>query len=136
MLDPKRLRTELEETAAQLARRGFKLDVDTIRSVEERRKSLQIETQNLQNERNSRSKTIGQAKAKGEDIAPLLAEVANMGDTLKAKEQELARLQSELDAIVMGIPNLLDASVPDGKDENANVEIRRWGEPTAMDFIP
>jgi seryl-tRNA synthetase len=136
MLDPKRLRTELEETAAQLARRGFKLDVDTIRSVEERRKSLQIETQNLQNERNSRSKTIGQAKAKGEDIAPLLAEVANMGDTLKAKEQELARLQSELDAIVMGIPNLLDASVPDGKDENANVEIRRWGEPTAMDFAP
>ncbi|OQW98464.1 MAG: serine--tRNA ligase, partial [Thiothrix lacustris] len=98
MLDPKRLRTELEETAAQLARRGFKLDVDTIRSVEERRKSLQVETQNLQNERNSRSKTIGQAKAKGEDIAPLLAEVANMGDTLKAKEQELARLQSELDA--------------------------------------
>jgi seryl-tRNA synthetase len=136
MLDPKRLRTELEETAAQLARRGFKLDVDTIRSVEERRKSLQIETQNLQNERNSRSKTIGQAKAKGEDIAPLLAEVANMGDTLKAKEQELARLQSELDAIVMGIPNLLDASVPEGKDENANVEIRRWGEPTAMDFAP
>ena len=136
MLDPKRLRTELEETAAQLARRGFKLDVDTIRSVEERRKSLQVETQNLQNERNSRSKTIGQAKAKGEDIAPLLAEVANMGDTLKAKEQELARLQSELDAIVMGIPNLLDASVPEGKDENANVEIRRWGEPTAMDFAP
>ncbi len=136
MLDPKRLRTELEETAAQLARRGFKLDVDTIRSVEERRKSLQVETQNLQNERNSRSKTIGQAKAKGEDIAPLLAEVANMGDTLKAKEQELARLQSELDAIVMGIPNLLDVSVPEGKDENANVEIRRWGEPTAMDFAP
>jgi seryl-tRNA synthetase len=136
MLDPKRLRTELEETAAQLARRGFKLDVDTIRSVEERRKSLQIETQHLQNERNSRSKTIGQAKAKGEDIAPLLAEVANMGDTLKAKEQELARLQGELDAIVMGIPNLLDASVPEGKDENANVEIRRWGEPTAMDFAP
>jgi seryl-tRNA synthetase len=136
MLDPKRLRTELEETAAQLARRGFKLDVDTIRSVEERRKSLQVETQNLQNERNSRSKTIGQAKAKGEDIAPLLAEVANMGDTLKAKEQELARLQSELDAIVMGIPNLLDASVPEGKDENANVEIRRWGEPAAMDFAP
>lgn len=136
MLDPKRLRTELEETAAQLARRGFKLDVDTIRSVEESRKTLQVETQNLQNARNSRSKSIGQAKAKGEDIAPLLAEVANMGDTLKAREQELARLQSELDAIVMGIPNLLDASVPDGKDENANVEIRRWGEPTALDFEP
>lgn len=136
MLDPKRLRTELDEIATQLARRGFKLDVDTIRAVEERRKALQIETQNLQNERNSRSKVIGQAKAKGEDIQPLLAEVANMGDTLKEKEQELARLQTELDAIVMGIPNLLDASVPDGKDENANVEVRRWGEPAAFDFEP
>ncbi len=75
-------------------------------------------------------------KPSGEDIQPLLAEVANMGDTLKEKEQELARLQAELDAIVMGIPNLLDASVPDGKDENANVEIRRWGEPAAFDFEP
>ncbi|QTR46811.1 serine--tRNA ligase [Thiothrix litoralis] len=136
MLDPKRLRSELDEIATQLARRGFKLDVDTISSVEERRKALQIETQNLQNERNSRSKAIGQAKAKGEDIQPLLAEVANMGDTLKEKEQELARLQTELDAIVMGIPNLLDASVPDGRDENANVEIRRWGEPAAFAFEP
>ena len=136
MLDPKRLRSELDEIATQLTRRGFTLDVDTIRSVEERRKLLQIETQNLQNARNSRSKTIGQAKAKGEDIQPLLAEVANMGDTLKEKEQELARLQTELDAIVMGIPNLLDASVPDGRDENANVEIRRWGEPAAFAFEP
>ena len=136
MLDPKRLRSELDEIATQLTRRGFKLDVDTIRNVEERRKLLQVETQNLQNARNSRSKTIGQAKAKGEDIQPLLAEVANMGDTLKEKEQELTRLQTELDAIVMGIPNLLDASVPEGRDENANVEIRRWGEPAAFDFEP
>ena len=136
MLDPKRLRSELDDIATQLTRRGFTLDVDTIRSVEERRKLLQVETQNLQNARNSRSKTIGQAKAKGEDIQPLLAEVANMGDTLKEKEQELTRLQTELDAIVMGIPNLLDASVPEGRDENANVEIRRWGEPAAFDFEP
>jgi len=136
MLDPKRLRTDLDAIAAQLARRGFKLDVDTIRAVEERRKALQVDTQTLQNERNSRSKTIGQAKAKGIDIQPLLAEVADMGDTLKEKEQQLASLQAELDAIVMGIPNLLDVSVPDGKDENANVEIRRWGEPTAFDFEP
>ncbi len=136
MLDPKRLRSELDEIATQLTRRGFKLDVDTIRNVEERRKLLQVETQNLQNARNSRSKTIGQAKAKGEDIQPLLAEVANMGDTLKEKEQELTRLQTELDVIVMGIPNLLDASVPEGRDENANVEIRRWGEPAAFDFEP
>ena len=136
MLDPKRLRSELDDIATQLTRRGFTLDVDTIRSVEERRKLLQVETQNLQNARNSRSKTIGQAKAKGEDIQPLLAEVANMGDTLKEKEQELTRLQTELDVIVMGIPNLLDASVPEGRDENANVEIRRWGEPAAFDFEP
>lgn len=136
MLDPKRLRTELDDIAAQLVRRGFKLDVDTIRAVEERRKALQVETQNLQNARNSRSKAIGQAKAKGEDIQPLLEEVADMGDTLKEKEQQLACLQTELDAIVTGIPNVLDASVPDGKDENANVEIRRWGEPTAFDFEP
>ncbi|QQZ30424.1 serine--tRNA ligase [Thiothrix subterranea] len=136
MLDPKSLRTDLDAIAAQLARRGFKLDVDTIRAVEERRKALQVDTQTLQNERNSRSKAIGQAKAKGIDIQPLLAEVADMGDTLKEKEQQLASLQAELDAIVMGIPNVLDVSVPDGKDENANVEIRRWGEPTAFDFEP
>ncbi|WP_308873241.1 serine--tRNA ligase [Thiothrix subterranea] len=136
MLNPKRLRTDLDAIAAQLARRGFKLDVDTIRAVEERRKALQVDTQTLQNERNSRSKAIGQAKAKGIDIQPLLAEVADMGDTLKEKEQQLASLQAELDAIVMGIPNVLDVSVPDGKDENANVEIRRWGEPTAFDFEP
>ncbi|MEZ5452994.1 MAG: serine--tRNA ligase [Thiothrix sp.] len=136
MLDPKRLRTELGEVASQLARRGFKLDIDGIRALEERRKAVQVETQNLQNERNSRSKKIGQAKAKGEDIQPLLAEVADLGDSLKVREQELANLQAELDAIVMGIPNLLDASVPDGADENANVEIRRWGEPAQLDFEP
>ena len=136
MLDPKRLRTELDEVAAQLARRGFKLDVDKVRSLEERRKSLQMETQNLQNERNFRSKAIGQAKAKGQDIQPLLAEVANLGDRLKAAVQELAGLQTELEALAMGIPNLLDASVPDGADENSNIEIRRWGEPTALDFEP
>ena len=90
----------------------------------------------MQSERNARSKAIGQAKARGEDIQPLLAEVADLGDRLKADEQELAALQAELDAMAMGIPNILDASVPDGADENANVEIRRWGEPTAFDFEP
>lgn len=136
MLDPKRLRTELDDVAAQLARRGFVLDVEKIRALEERRKSLQVETQNLQNERNSRSKSIGQAKARGEDIQPLLAEVADMGDRLKAAEQDLAGLQAELEAVAMGIPNILDASVPDGADENSNVEIRRWGEPSKFDFEP
>lgn len=136
MLDPKRLRTELDVVAVQLARRGFQLDVDTIRLIEERRKALQVETQTLQNERNLRSKTIGQAKAQGLDIQPLLTEVANMGDVLKAKEQQLAALQTQLDTIVMGIPNVLDASVPDGKNESANVEIRRWGVPPTFDFEP
>ena len=136
MLDPKRLRTELDAVAAQLARRGFTLDVETIRNLEEQRKALQVETQTLQNERNTRSKTIGQAKARGEDIQPLLAEVADMGDRLKQGEQELAGLQATLDAIVLGIPNLLDDSVPDGADENSNVEIRRWGTPRDMDFEP
>jgi seryl-tRNA synthetase len=134
MLDPKRLRTELEEVAAQLARRGFVLDVEKIRTLEERRKALQVETQTLQSERNSRSKAIGQAKARGEDIQPLLAEVADMGDRLKAGEQALAALQAEVDEIAMAIPNILDASVPDGADENSNVEIRRWGEPKQFDF--
>lgn len=136
MLDPKRLRTELDDVAAQLNRRGFLLDVDKIRALEERRKTLQVETQNLQNERNSRSKSIGQAKARGEDIQPLLAEVADLGERLKAAERDLAGLQTELESVAMGIPNILDASVPDGADENSNVEIRRWGEPNQFDFEP
>lgn len=136
MLDPKRLRTELDEVAQQLKRRNFELDVDSIRALEERRKSAQTSTQELQNERNSRSKNIGQAKAKGEDIAPLLAEVADLGDKLKVAEQELGEIQAALEAIALGVPNILDASVPDGLSEDDNVEIRRWGEPAAFDFEP
>lgn len=136
MLDPKRLRTELATVAAQLARRGFHLDVEKIRDLEERRKAMQVETQTLQNERNTRSKAIGQAKARGEDIQPLLAEVADMGDRLKAGEQALAALQAEWDNMALGIPNTPDASVPDGVDENSNVEIRRWGEPAVFAFEP
>ena len=136
MLDPKRLRNDLDEVAAQLARRGFVLDVDNIRALEQRRKTLQVETEQLQNERKVRSKAIGQAKAKGDNIEPLMAEVAEIGERVKLAEQELASLQTELETIALGIPNILDASVPDGKDESANVEIRRWGEPTAFDFTP
>ena len=136
MLDPKRLRNDLDEVAAQLARRGFVLDVDNIRALEQRRKTLQVETEQLQNERKVRSKAIGQAKAKGDNVEPLMAEVAEIGERVKLAEQELASLQTELETIALGIPNILDASVPDGKDENANVEIRRWGEPTAFDFTP
>ena len=136
MLDPKRLRNDLDEVAAQLARRGFVLDVDNIRALEQRRKTLQVETEQLQNERKVRSKAIGQAKAKGDNVEPLMAEVAEIGERVKLAEQELASLQTELETIALGIPNILDASVPDGKDENANVEIRRWGEPTAFEFTP
>ena len=136
MLDPKRLRNDLDEVAAQLARRGFVLDVDNIRALEQRRKTLQVETEQLQNERKVRSKAIGQAKAKGDNVEPLMAEVAEIGERVKLAEQALAGLQTELETIALGIPNILDASVPDGKDENANVEIRRWGTPAAFDFTP
>jgi len=134
MLDIKILRNDLDAVATQLARRGFKLDTVEFQALEDKRKVLQTATQDLQNERNTRSKSIGQAKSKGEDIQPLLAEVADLGDKLKAAEQELSDLQSEIDNIVMGIPNLLNDSVPEGKSEDDNVEISRWGEPTHFDF--
>ncbi|TXH71074.1 MAG: serine--tRNA ligase [Thiothrix sp.] len=134
MLDPKRLRTELDDVAQQLARRGFKLDVDAVRTLEGQRKALQTHTEDLQNQRNSRSKSIGQAKARGEDIAPLMAEVSSLGEQLKTAEQDLAKIQADLEAIALGLPNILDASVPDGADETQNIEVRRWGEPKAFDF--
>lgn len=136
MLDPKRLRTELDAVAQQLARRGFTLDTEKLQALEERRKTLQVTTQELQSQRNARSKSIGQAKAQGQDIQPLLAEVSDLGDQLKAAESDLSALQEELQSIMMGLPNILDASVPDGKDEDDNVEVRRWGEPRAFDFEP
>ncbi|OOE58879.1 serine--tRNA ligase [Salinivibrio sp. ML323] len=134
MLDSKLLRTELEQTAQQLARRGFTLDVDAMRELEEQRKALQIRTEQLQAERNSRSKSIGQAKAKGEDIAPLLEEVANLGDELDAAKTELAALQQKVNDVVMGVPNLPAEEVPSGKDESENQEISRWGEPRQFEF--
>ena len=136
MLDIKLLRNDINAVAEQLARRGFELDVDKFQALEDKRKILQTATQDLQNQRNTRSKAIGQAKAKGEDIQPLLAEVADLGDQLKAAEQELSKLQAEIDSIVMGIPNLLDESVPEGNSEDDNVEISKWGEPTQFDFEP
>ncbi len=136
MLDIKLLRNDLDGVAGQLAKRGFKLDVSEFQALEDKRKVLQTATQDLQNERNTRSKSIGQAKAKGEDIKPLLAEVADLGDKLKEAEQSLSSLQSDIDEIVMGVPNLLDESVPEGKTEDDNVEITKWGEPTSFDFEP
>jgi seryl-tRNA synthetase len=136
MLDPRLLRNDLAGTATALGRRGYQLDTARFAGLEERRKALQVGTDELRNERNTRSKAIGRAKAAGEDTAPLLAEVANLGDRLKAAEEELAAVQAELDAALYDLPNLLDASVPDGRDESANREVRRWGEPRAFDFAP
>jgi seryl-tRNA synthetase len=135
MLDPALLRGRLAETAERLrAARNFDLDVVTIERLESERKALSTETQELQNLRNTRSKAIGQAKAKGESVDGLMAEVAGIADTLKANEQALAEVQAKLADIALGIPNLPDESVPLGKDENDNVEILRWGHPRPFDF--
>jgi seryl-tRNA synthetase len=134
MLDPHLLRTQLDTVAARLARRGVKLDTAGITTLEEQRKAIQTATQQLQAERNSKSKAIGQAKAKGEDTASLMAAVADLGEKLKSAETELASIQAQLGEIARGIPNLPHDSVPDGKDETGNVEVRRWGEPRKFDF--
>jgi len=136
MLDPRLLRSELSDVAAQLARRGVTLDKERFEALEARRKALQIETQDLQNARNRRSKAIGKAKAVGEDTAPLLAEVADLGERLKTAQTGLAALQGELQGLARGLPNLPHADVPDGTGENDNREEQRWGEPRAFDFAP
>ena len=136
MLDSKLLRTELDETAAKLARRGFNLDVETLRNLEEQRKSLQVTTEELQAQRNSRSKSIGQAKAKGDhaEAERIMAEVGNLGSELDEAKAALAELQGQLDTITQMLPNIADESVPTGKDESENVEVLRWGQPKAYDF--
>jgi seryl-tRNA synthetase len=136
MLDPKLLRHALEDIARQLARRGFTLNVAAFAALEAKRKEVQVHAQKLQAERNARSKAIGKAKAQGENIAPLLTEVADLGDQLKAAEACLGEIQSQMDEILMGIPNLPDVSTPEGKDERDNVEVRRWGELPALGFAP
>ncbi|MDA3914207.1 serine--tRNA ligase [Oleiagrimonas sp.] len=134
MLDPVLLRTQLADTATRLKARGYVLDAKALEALEAERKLLQTRTQELQAERNTRSKGIGKAKAAGEDIAPMLAEVAGLGDQLKANEQALVDVQARIQAIVLGIPNLPDRSVPEGRDERDNVEQSRWGEPRTFDF--
>lgn len=128
MLDPHLFRTELEFVQAQLKRRALDFDANFYTDLENRRKTVQVKTQELQNERNLRSKSIGQAKAKGEDVQPLLDQVQGLGEQLKVAESELAEIQGKMQALMEGLPNLLDPSVPDGKDEDDNVEISRWGE--------
>ncbi|RUO81252.1 serine--tRNA ligase [Idiomarina tyrosinivorans] len=134
MLDAKYFREELPQTAERLATRGFQLDVATIEKLEQQRKSVQVQTEQLQAERNSRSKAIGKAKAAGEDIQPLLAEVSDLGDQLEAAKQQLKAIQDQLNHIVLGVPNLPADEVPQGQSEDDNQEISRWGEPTAFDF--
>ena len=136
MLDPRLYRSDIEGTSRRLARRGFQLEVETIERLEAERKELQVRTQELQQERNSSAKAIGQAKARGEDAQPLLDAVANLGDELKAAESRLKEVQAELQALLLAVPNLPDESVPDGKDEDDNAEVRRWGEPPRFDFEP
>lgn len=134
MLDAKFLRTELTETAARLATRGFVLDVARLTELETQRRQLQVDTQELQNLRNTKSKAIGQAKARGEDIAPLLAEVDGLGAQLDAAKQQLDAVLSDVEQLALTIPNLPDQSVPEGKDETQNVEMRRFGQPRQFEF--
>jgi len=136
MLDPRLLRNELEATAAQLARRGMTLDTEQIAALETKRKELQVKAEQLQSERNSRSKQIGKAKAAGEDIQPLLDEVANLGAELKQAQDDLSSVQSELQKVVLGIPNIPAPDVPEGNDEEDNREERRWGTPREFEFEP
>lgn len=136
MLDQHLLRNNLEEVRQALTVRGFQLDVAALNELESQRKRLQVETQSLQAERNSRSKNIGIEKAAGRDIQSLLDEVATLGDKLKANELALEQVQQQLDLILHHIPNIPHASVPPGKSEENNKEIRRWGTPRVFDFAP
>ena len=134
MLDQKLLRTDIDAVAKQLAKHGYELDINKFNELEAQRKDLSVKTQDLQNERNTKSKGIGKAKANGEDIAPLLAEVSTLGDDLDAAKKQLDEVQAEIHQIMMGMPNILHESVPEGKSEDDNIEIRKWGEPTTLDF--
>jgi seryl-tRNA synthetase len=136
MLDPKLLRANLEEVARQLARRGYRLDTQALATIEEKRKRVQVIAQQFQQDRNAKSKAIGIAKSKGEDTTRLMQEVTDTGAALKQAEGELEQIQNELVEMALGIPNIPHASVPDGKDENDNKELRRWGEPRQFSFTP
>jgi seryl-tRNA synthetase len=136
VLDPKLLRSDLTGVAAALARRGFLLDVDGFAALEEQRKSVQIESDRLRAERNANAKAVGMAKSKGQDVAPLLKLSESLGEQLQSVEQRLEVIQAQITSLQMGMPNILHSSVPDGNDESANVEIRRWGEPRRLAFEP
>ena len=136
MIDPKLLRTDLEGTARALKRRGFVLDTATYGALEGKRKQYQKDMEDLRNTRNSKSKEIGQAKAKGEDTAPIMEKIAGLGEMLKAAEENYSKVEAELETIHLGLPNLLHESVPEGADESGNQEVRRWGTPKKFTFKP
>lgn len=134
MLEIQQLRTDLDTVTRQLAKRGYAFPVEAFNALEAERKKIQTETQELQAQRNSASKKIGHAKSKGEDVSAIMAEVANLGDALKQAEDHLEQIQQQLQKILLEVPNLPHDSVPEGKDETGNVQIRRWGEPRTFDF--
>lgn len=134
MLEIQQLRTDLDNVTRQLAKRGFTFPVEAFNALEGERKIVQTQTQELQAQRNAASKKIGQAKSKGEDVSAIMAQVANLGDALKQTEEHLERIQQQLQKILLEVPNLQHASVPEGSDETGNVQIRCWGEPRQFDF--
>ena len=136
MIDAKLLRSDPEAVAKNLARRGFTLDVEALRALDEKRKIAQVQNDQLRAERNAHAKAVGMAKGRGEDIAPLIAKGDELTRNLAAVDKQLVDLQAELEALVARLPNLLHESVPDGRDETGNVEVRRWGTPRKFDFEP
>ncbi len=136
MLDPKLLRNDLELTTTQLARRGYTLEVERISTLETQRKTLQVRTQELQNERNTHSKIIGRAKATGQDVQPLLDEMAGLGHELKQAEIDLDTIQTQLINLQLTIPNIPHPTTPTGSNETDNIEIRQWGKPRLFNFNP
>ncbi len=136
MIDPRRLRQDIETIAAELKKRGYSLNTARFNELEEQRKALQIEVQELQSERNNTSKKIGQAKAKGEDTSAIMASVADLGKRLGEAEGKLNTISEALEEILLDMPNVPHSSVPVGKDENENVEVKKWGEPTQFEFEP
>ncbi len=136
MLDPKLIRSSIDRVAAQLKKRGFILDVAKFNALEEQRKQLQVKMQDLQNERNVRSKEVGQAKAAGKNVDDVLKNLKELSDSLKLVEEQFATLQTEMDDFLARIPNIPNESVPEGKSEEDNQEIRKWGEPRKFSFTP
>ncbi len=136
MLDTKRLRNDINQVLAGLAKRNFSFDYAQFQTLEAKRKQLQTDTETLQAQRNQSAKAIGQAKAKGEDIAPLLTSVASLGEQLDRNKAELDSVQNQLDEMLLATPNLPHDSVPAGLDESGNIEVSRWGTPRSFDFTP